>query len=80
MNNVITANFLFGNFCTTPSVFQYNVGMILQFKNIELPEAYRVDFSNSLRGESKPMIGGADGVEIPYEYFVPGERIYAWIV
>lgn len=26
------------------------------------------------------MIGNADGVEIPYEYFVPGNRIYAWIV
>ena len=80
MSNIITANFRFGRTCTTPTVFQYNVGMILRFKGVALPDTYRVDFSNSLHGTSKSMIGNADGVEIPYEYFVPGNRIYAWIV
>ena len=80
MNNIVFANLGYGNKTTTPTVFQYNMGMMLRFKNVTLPETYRVDFSNSLHGTSKAMIGGANGVEIPYEYFVPGNHIYAWIV
>ena len=80
MSNIITANFKIGRNCVVPSVYQYNMGMMLRLKNVTLPETYRVDFSNSLHGASKAMIGGADGVEIPYEYFVPGSHIYAWIV
>ena len=80
MNNIVFANLGYGNKTTTQTVFQYNMGMMLRFKNVTLPETYRVDFSNSLHGTSKAMIGGADGVEIPYEYFVPGSHIYAWIV
>lgn len=80
MGNIVTASFTKGRIYTAPSVFQYNVGMKLRFKGIELPGTYRVDFSNTLRGASKAMLGDADGVEIPYEYFVPGSSIYAWIV
>ena len=80
MNNIVFANLGYGNKTTTQTVFQYNMGMMLRFKNVTLPDTYRVDFSNSLHGTSKTMIGGADGVEIPYEYFVPGSHIYAWIV
>lgn len=80
MSNIVFANLGYGNKTTTPTVFQYNVGMMLRFKNVTLPETYRVDFSNSLHGTSKAMVGNADGAEIPYEYFVPGSHIYAWIV
>ena len=65
---------------TTATVYQYNSGMILHVTGPELPETYRVDFANSVSGQSKSMLGGADGVLIPYEYFVPGSYIHAWIV
>lgn len=80
MGIFVTANFAKGRVCVTPSVFQYNAGMKLRFMGAALPDTYRVDFSNTLHGKSKPMIGNADGVEIPYEYFIPGQSIYAWIV
>lgn len=80
MSSFVTANFAKGRVCVTPSVFQYNAGMKLRFMGASLPDTYRVDFSNTLHGKSKPMIGNADGVEIPYEYFIPGQSIYAWIV
>ena len=80
MSSFVTANFAKGRVCVTPSVFQYNAGMKLRFLGASLPGTYRVDFSNTLHGKSKPMIGDTDGVEIPYEYFIPGQSIYAWIV
>ena len=80
MSNLVTANFSKGRTCVTASVYQYNAGMMLRFKGIELPNQYRVDFSNTLHGTSKSVIGNSSGVEIPYEYFIPGNSIYAWIV
>lgn len=41
---------------------------------------YTVDFSNSIYGESKKMIGDDTGVTIPDEYFIPGQTIFAWVV
>lgn len=80
MSNIVTANFSKGRTCVTATVYQYNAGMMLRFKGVQFPSAYRVDFSNSLHGTSKSVIGSPDGVEIPYEYFKPGSSIYAWIV
>lgn len=65
---------------TTATVYQYNSGMMLRVTGPELPDNYRVDFANSVSGQSKSMLGGADGVLIPYEYFLPGSYIHAWIV
>lgn len=65
---------------TTATVYQYNSGMILRIIGPELPENYRVDFANSISGQSKSILGGADGVLIPYEYFTPGSYIHAWVV
>lgn len=65
---------------TTATVYQYNSGMMLRIIGPELPETYRVDFANSVSGQSKSMLGSADGVLIPYEYFTPGSYIHAWIV
>ena len=39
-----------------------------------------MDFSNSIRGISKSSVGTAEGVLIPYEYFIPGNSIHIWIV
>lgn len=80
MSNIVIANFKGRHVAVTQPVYQYNVGMILRFQGITLPSTYRVDFSNAIHGDSKAMIGNASGVEIPFEYFVPGQRIYAWIV
>lgn len=80
MSNIVTANFAKGRTCVTARVFQYNAGMMLRFKNVDLPDNYRVDFANGLNGTSTSVIGNRDGVEIPYQYFIPGTSIYAWIV
>jgi len=73
---------VFGNRseCTTATVYQYNYGERLRIVKDDLPEHYRVDFANSVSGQSKSMLGSADVVLIPYEYFVPGSYIHAWIV
>lgn len=73
---------VFGNRseCTTATVYQYNYGERLRIVKDDLPEHYRVDFANSVSGQSKSMLGSADVVLVPYEYFVPGSYIHAWIV
>lgn len=80
MNNVIIAKFSKGVYSTTAKVFRYDVGDKIQFVGLDLPNSYRVDFSNSVLGESKTVFCTSDTVEIPPEYFVPGSTIYAWIV
>ena len=73
---------VFGNRseCMTAAVYQYNYGERLRIVKDDLPEHYRVDFANSVSGQSKSMLGGTDGVLVPYEYFIPGSYIHAWIV
>lgn len=80
MSKTITAVFGNGIFTTTAKVFQWDAGDKLQFVGIDLPENYKVDFSNSLTGESKSVLGDHSGVVIPSEYFQPGRMIYAWVV
>jgi hypothetical protein len=54
--------------------------MTLVFRGIELPENYEVHFSNGdVSGESKAMLGNADGVAIPDEYLLTGNNVYAWV-
>lgn len=79
MNTIIAA---FGNgiFTTTAKVFQWDEGDKLQIVGVDLPEHYKVDFANSLSGTSMSVMGGADGVTIPAEFFKPGSMIYAWVV
>ena len=80
MSNVITANFQWGRKTQTAPLYQYNKGMRLRFEHANLPAIYRVDFANSVYAKSKTVTGDENGVIIPYEYFVPGQTIYAWIV
>lgn len=80
MRKTITAVFGNGIFTTTAKVFQWDAGDKLQFVGIDLPENYKVDFSNSLIGTSKSMLGDSTGVVIPPEFFHPGRMIYAWVV
>ena len=78
--NIISAYLHNRNNCTTQTVYQYNQGMILQIIGPELPTAYEVDFANSTTGQSITQIGGADGVTIPDQFFIPGSMIHAWVV
>lgn len=80
MDNVIKAYFYSGNIARTNTVFQYNRGMILKFMDVDLPATYRVDFSNSLTGQSKTCVGTADGVIVPLEMMAKGCTVYAWAV
>lgn len=77
--NIITAAYSSSNITYTKPAYQYDYGMILQFRGIELPQAYEVHFSNTeFCGESISQIGDADGVTIPDEMFLSGNPIYAW--
>lgn len=78
--NVITAYQQNSTEYETPPVYQYNHGMVLQFVGASLPTSYRVDFANNTDGVSKSVTGDANGVVIPYEYFIPNGCIHAWIV
>lgn len=78
--NVILAPMSGRTVCTTKTVYQYNQGMILKLLGIDLPQAYTVDFANSVTGSSISQVGGADGVTIPDQFFVPGSTIHAWVV
>lgn len=80
MDNVIKAYFYSGNIARTNTVFQYNRGMILKFMDVDLPATYRVDFANSLTGQSKTCVGTADGVIVPLEMMAKGCTVYAWAV
>lgn len=78
--NEIIARFGKSRDCTTDTVYQYNYGNILRIIKDDLPEYYRVDFANNVSGTSKSALGTGDIVQIPYEFFVPGSYIHAWIV
>ena len=80
MDNIITANLALGRKISLQEVFQYNRGQRIKFVGVPLPQIYSVDFSNSIHGESKKVVGDSDGAIIPDEYFVPGQTIYAWVV
>lgn len=79
MSNVVTA--VFGGFktITTSPKYQYDYGQMLVLKKIPLPDAYEVHFSNEELGQAKKVIGDANGVMIPDEYFLSGQPIYAWL-
>ena len=80
--NIIVADFSGGGRKTsTPALWQYDYGQLLQFSGIEdLPSTYEVHFSNEKDGGyTKTQIGDENGVTIPDEYFLTGQPIYAWL-
>lgn len=66
--------------CTTRMVYQYNRGMRMLIRGADLPAAYRVEFSNGIQETSVARLGNAQGVSVPFECFIPGETILAWVV
>ena len=80
--NVTTA--VIGSGCNTatasPSLAQWDKGQILQISGVELPETYKVEFSNGDTLEAIPAIGTAEGVEIPDKLLYSSSPIRAYIV
>ena len=80
MTNIITACFGGYRFTSTRPAWLIDHGMVLKIEDVELPEAYEVDFSNSKTEEATRVLGNADGVVIPDQYFLSNApQIYAWV-
>ena len=78
--NIVTAVFGGSRVARTRALYQWDYGQVLQFPDLELPDAYTVHFSNvGVGGAAKAMIGGANGVGIPDEYLTTGQTVYAWV-
>lgn len=67
-------------------LYQYDYGQFLKFEGLDLPDAYEVHFSDTLRddGTAKTQIGttteeGVSSVLIPDEYLTTGKYVYAFI-
>ena len=76
---IITVDISKSKFLRANPQWKYNYGQKLKFEGVQLPSYYQVHFSNSVNGEAKTQIGDSTGVEIPPEYFIPGQSIFAWI-
>ena len=82
MSQIITVTFAEGQreAIAAQPLEQWAYGQKLQFEGLDLPEAYRVDFSNfEFCGASIPRVGGADGVAVPVEVLTSGRNVYAFI-
>lgn len=78
--NVVVADCQSGNYSVrTDPIWQYDYGIVLQIQGVELPSAYEVHFSNDPLGFSKTQIGDENGVQIPDEYLLTGQMVYAWL-
>ena len=78
--NIVTAAFGGSKVVRTRALYQWDYGQVLQFSGIDLPDAYTVHFSNQgVGGTAKTQVGNADGVDIPDEYLITGQTVYAWV-
>lgn len=67
--------------CKTARRYQWDKGQKIVFDGIQLPAAYRVDFSTDPRsGTTVSQIGDDSGVHVPNKMFEVGENIFAWLV
>ena len=63
-----------------PSLAQWDQGQILKIEGVELPESYQVEFSGGGTVRTVPMIGTAEGVQIPNKLLQSSHPITAHIV
>lgn len=78
-SNIVRVVEDFGSYVLTTPVTRCDVGIKLLIDDVELPEYYQVDFSNSdKKGQSTTQLGDSTGVEIPYQYIQTGKAIYAF--
>lgn len=80
--NVTTA--VIGGGCqravSSPSLAQWDRGQILKITGVDLPQVYNVEFCCQGDLTTTPMLGGADGVEIPNLLLQRGLPIIAYLV
>lgn len=82
MSQIITVTFAEGQreAIAAQPLEQWAYGQTLRFEGLDLPQAYRVDFSNfEYCGASIPRVGGPDGVAVPVEVLTSGRNVYAFI-
>lgn len=78
--NIIIAALGGGRTTVTASRFMEDYGQVLKITGVELPDVYQVDFANSPHdGNSVTMVGNADGVLIPRQFFDSGHDVYAFL-
>lgn len=63
-----------------PINYQYDEKQILIITGLDLPEYYTVDFCNEGDEETIPMVGTAEGVQIPDDVMKSGKNVKAYIV
>lgn len=87
MNNSIVCA-VFGGFkkAKTRALYQWDYGISLDFRGLNLPEYFTVHFANQpMSGTAKKQVGQAMGesghyvVTIPDEYLTTGLPVYAWV-
>lgn len=79
-SNVIIAALGGGRTTVTASRYMEDYGQVLKITGVELPDVYQVDFANSpTDGNSVTMVGNADGVLIPRQFFDTGQDVYAFL-
>ena len=79
-NHIVHVSFNDSRVGETEALYQFDRGQVLVFDNVNLPQTYRVIFSNGVRREGKSYVGGPDGVQIPDEYFLSGCNIMCWLI
>jgi len=78
--NIVNAVFGGSKETVTRKIRQWDYGMLLVFSGLELPQSYEVHFANTeFSGNAKTQIGDENGVNIPDEYLITGEPVYAWL-
>lgn len=79
--NTITATF--GGMrktMTLPVNYQYDISQVLEFRGIELPSYFEVDFCNEGDVDTITMIGSSGAVQIPDQFLATGRKVKAYIV
>ena len=66
--------------CRTPAITQTDYGRIYRFCDLNLPNTFEIHFANSQTGTSKRVLGSNGEVDIPTEFIVSGQNVYAFIV
>lgn len=77
--NVITVIFDGYRKAQSCQLYQYDYGQILTFPDLNLPEAYEVQFAPEGAAETITMIGTADGVAVPDEMLLTAGQVNAYV-
>jgi len=68
------------NVVAVPPLAQWDEGQILRITGVDLPESFRVDFSNKGDASTIPAVGTPEGVEVPTALLKTGKPVMAYVV